>query len=408
MADEQRPDDSGNEQNQGDRSGRSWLRPVLFINAGLAVVLVLLVFLFMRQTAPPEIPPENLVVSSVNATGFVYEEYLGSGLEERVKQTDYAILEAMRDQEVETGNLGLLSVSDQEHQGQRFHYQELRIPLTHDPNDFLAALDQRLSQRAPAASIRVDGPNEYLVSVDGADTHRLLLVPPSVPLPPLPKGEGRLAIVIDDLGENLSLARSLTRLPVPVTFAIWPRASQTRAVADLARQKGLEILVHMPMEPRGYPDDDPGPGALFTSMNPDKIRGLVVANLAKVPGAVGMNNHMGSAFTADLAGMTAALEPLALRGLFFLDSRTTGDSAAKDAARATGVVFHARDVFIDNVADVEAVLMQLRKAERLALTRGSAIAIGHPHDETLRALQLWAASRSANLTVVPVSRLSPE
>lgn len=403
MTDEHRPEQSGPEQNNKDRSGRSWLRPVLLVNALLAALLVVLFALFLRDTAPP--PPANSVQTSVNATGFVYEEYLGHGLEERVKQTDYALLEALRDQEVDTGGLALLSVSDREHEGQGYHFQELRIPLNHDLEAFLAALNQRLAERSPTTTLRPDGINEYLVSIDGADTHRLLFVPPSVPPPPPPEGEGRLAIVIDDLGENMSLARGLARLPVPVCFAIWPRASLTGEVAALARQKGLEILVHMPMEPRGYPDDDPGPEALFTGMAPEEIKALVKANLARVPGAVGVNNHMGSAFTADLAAMTAALEPLAVRGLFFLDSRTTGSSAAKDAARASGVAFHSRDVFIDNVADVEAVLLQLRKAERLALTRGFAIAIGHPHDETLRALQRWSASKSANLTVVPVSQL---
>ncbi len=311
----------------------------------------------------------------------------------------------MRGQDVETGQLELLAVADREDRGERFHYQELRVPLRHGLEDFLTALDQSLSQRAPQASLRQDGLNEYLISIDGVDTHRLLFVLPSVPPPPLPKGSGRLAIVIDDLGENMPLAKGLSRLPVPVTFAIWPRASQTAEVADLARQKGLEILVHMPMQPVGYPDDDPGPKALFTTMGAKEIERLVVSSLARVPGAVGMNNHMGSAFTADLAAMTAALKPLAVRGLFFLDSRTIGSSQAANAAHGLGMAFHARDVFIDNVAEVESVLMQLKKAERLALSRGSAIAIGHPHQETLRALQIWAASKPANLTVVPVSKL---
>ncbi|MGE4553094.1 MAG: divergent polysaccharide deacetylase family protein, partial [Desulfovibrionaceae bacterium] len=343
-----------------------------------------------------------------------YEEYLGAGLEDKVKQADCALLETLQSRGVPAGNVVLRDVSTEKSGREEFHYQLLEIPLPGDIPGFAVALSDNLRRRVPDAVLRSEPGGGWRIDIAGVHTHQLLLRAPSAPsataalppaLPPLPGGPGRLAIVIDDLGENVAIAKALAGLPVPVTFAIWPFADHRDEVRSIAREHGLEYLVHMPMEPVSYPDNDPGPDALFAAMPPERIIALMDENLARVPGAAGVNNHMGSRFTAEYGPMLAALGELKDRGLFFLDSRTIGGSKAPEAAAALGVPFHSRDIFLDNVARVDAIVLQLRKAERIALTRGHAIAIGHGYPETVRAIRQWAAGKSKGLSVVSVAAL---
>ena len=107
----------------------------------------------------------------------------------------------------------------------------------------------------------------------------------------------------------------------------------------------------------------------------------------KVPYASGANNHMGSRFTEFEAGMEAVLQVMHEKGMFFIDSRTTGQSVAGSVASKVGVPNAVRDVFLDNVADVDAISEQIRKLVRLAERRGKAIGICHPYPETLEALR---------------------
>jgi len=106
--------------------------------------------------------------------------------------------------------------------------------------------------------------------------------------------------------------------------------------------------------------------------------------------------------------MRVALKEFKRLGLFFLDSMTTPNSVGRSVARSISIPFYKRNVFLDNVKDVSAIVHQLRKAERLALSRGHAIAIGHPHPATLAALRQWATHRSKRVSVIPISKLKPE
>jgi polysaccharide deacetylase 2 family uncharacterized protein YibQ len=217
-----------------------------------------------------------------------------------------------------------------------------------------------------------------------------------------------MAVIIDDLGENLHQAEMLASLSFPVTFAILPHSSQTREVARLAAERGRDVLLHQPMEPRDYPfRADPGPGALFVGMVDEEIKAILAENLAQMPLAIGMNNHMGSRFTADASGMAIVLQELKSRGLFFLDSLTTNDSVALAQARRVGLFHLQRHIFLDNIQDVQAILFQLRKAERLSLSSGEVVAIGHPHPETLEALKIWEKERDQRIQLVSVSDLLP-
>jgi len=214
---------------------------------------------------------------------------------------------------------------------------------------------------------------------------------PSVttPVPPVAvvsTGLPRLAIVIDDMGQDLRKLDELLKIGVPITIAVLPHLVHSRDTASKAHDKGMEVILHIPMEPKSG-DNDPGKGALWTAMTPDEVRGQMDGDLKAVPYAIGMNNHMGSKFTEDGPLMREVLAVAKKKRLFFLDSRTTPKSVASGMARKMGVATSDRDVFLDNERDVVKIKARIAQAVRLARRRGSAIAIGHPYPETIKALQ---------------------
>ena len=212
----------------------------------------------------------------------------------------------------------------------------------------------------------------------------------------------KVAIVIDDLGADLAHTDRALTLPKTVTLSFLPYAEATPWLSAEALRGGHEILVHMPMQAEG--EHDPGPLALTTALPPDEIRARLVAALARVPGAIGINNHMGSKFTADRAALIPVAEELAARHLFFFDSRTTAATQVVEVAHAFGVASTGRDVFLDDEQTADAVGAQLMELESRARAQGIAIAIGHPHDVTLAALAQWTARAGARgFILVPLS-----
>ncbi|WP_051329425.1 divergent polysaccharide deacetylase family protein [Geminicoccus roseus] len=210
-----------------------------------------------------------------------------------------------------------------------------------------------------------------------------------------------VAIVIDDMGFSEHAVRRLIEARRPLNLAFLPYAENSRAAARIAAAAGLEVMVHLPMEPVGR--ENPGPGAIRVGMSGDAIKAGVTAAIGDVPGAMGLNNHMGSKATADTATARSVMAAMAGRGMFFLDSRTTGRSQAQAAALAAGVPAIGRDVFLDNDPSTAAVTAQLHVLERLARSRGYAVAIGHPHRTTIDALMDWipkAEARGIRLTTV--------
>jgi polysaccharide deacetylase 2 family uncharacterized protein YibQ len=197
-------------------------------------------------------------------------------------------------------------------------------------------------------------------------------------------GGARVALVIDDLGRSLAEVDTLERLGVPLTYAVLPYETQTSEVTAALLRRGEEVLCHLPMEPRA--GGNPGPGALRLGMSSDEIRRSTLAALRAVPGAVGVNNHMGSGLSADPPSMGAILGVLAARGLFFLDSRTSAQSVGYRLATALGVPAAERQVFLDDDPSPRAVRGEFLRLLEMARDRGEAIAIGHPHPATLAAL----------------------
>jgi len=223
-------------------------------------------------------------------------------------------------------------------------------------------------------------------------------------------GRPAIAVVIDDIGPARGNALRAIALPGPLTLALLPYAEGLPELAAKARAAGHELLVHLPMEPLDLRHNYPGPNALLTDLPLPELAARLDWALGRFEGYVGINNHMGSAFSTFEPGLAVVMQALQARGLLFLDSRTIGNSRAEGLALAYGVPAAGRDVFLDNDAeDSAAIWAQLRQVERIALQRGSAIAIGHPHPATLAALAAWLPELAARgFQLVPISALVRE
>jgi uncharacterized protein len=219
----------------------------------------------------------------------------------------------------------------------------------------------------------------------GAALEYVYPVPEKEPVPPLePKPvaraypearEARMAIVIDDVGYSLAGLNEFLALPFPLAFSVLPDLPHSREAGQLITAAGKELLVHLPMEPAG--GMNPGPGAVLTSQSDEQIQQLLEASLAKLPQAVGLNNHMGSRATTDRRVMGVVLGFLRDRGLFFLDSRTTANTVGPEMAAELGVRLLERDVFLDNENSAAYIEGALAGGARTARLRGSAVLIGH-------------------------------
>lgn len=223
---------------------------------------------------------------------------------------------------------------------------------------------------------------------------------------PRPAASGSLAIIIDDMGKGTQEARSLIDIGVPVTFSIIPGLPKARQVAQEAQRRGIEVMIHLPMEPKGYPERRLEENGLLLSQGNEEISARMNGYFREVPQAVGANNHMGSAFTENREKMAVVLGILKEKGLFFVDSKTSAISAGESMARELGVRTASRAVFLDNIQDVGYISKQLRQAAAIARKRGSAIAICHPHPATIQALSLGLPKlRDEGITFVLASSL---
>lgn len=231
-----------------------------------------------------------------------------------------------------------------------------------------------------AVLVRYGGLGGY---VPGKKAGRVSEVPVEVAAPGLP----RVAIVIDDLGHDLRRLRDLLEVDAAITVAVIPHLKYSRDVSREAHLKGWEVLLHLPMEPKDSARNDPGKGALLTSMRASEVRAQVVEDLSEVPHAAGINNHMGSRFTEDETLMRAVLDVVKARGMFFLDSRTTPGSVAGRLLTEMGVKGVERNVFLDNTRSPEYIRGQIRELISIARRNGKAVAIGHPYPETIETLR---------------------
>ncbi|MGQ0676015.1 MAG: divergent polysaccharide deacetylase family protein [Rhodospirillales bacterium] len=215
-----------------------------------------------------------------------------------------------------------------------------------------------------------------------------------------------IAVIIDDAGLDRARTSRATQLPGPLPISFLPYAGDLRRQASEARRAGHELMLHLPMEPISA-SEDPGPHPLMTWLARGELERRLAMMLTRFDGFVGVNNHMGSRMTLDLGAMLPVLEEIRGRGLLFVDSRTVAGSVAGPLADRLGIPGAARDVFIDHDGSAEAVAARLADIERIALRLGRAVAIGHPHDLTLGALERWLPTLAERgFTLAPVSALA--
>lgn len=215
--------------------------------------------------------------------------------------------------------------------------------------------------------------------------------------------QSHIAIIIDDIGHQQHSSYQSAHLPGNVTLAVLPFSPYASAVASWVRDSGKELMMHIPMEPENHLAWDEG---LTRSMGEYQLRNRLAAMLDSVPSISGINNHMGSALTQNATAMGWVMDELALRQLYFIDSRTSAKTQALKTAKRWRLPSAKRDVFLDNDRDPEAIAVQFDKLLTLAEKRGSAIAIGHPYRETLHFLAaIEPLLRERKIKLVPVSEL---
>jgi polysaccharide deacetylase 2 family uncharacterized protein YibQ len=203
----------------------------------------------------------------------------------------------------------------------------------------------------------------------------------------------KIAIVLDDCGANLEMARRVLSTGIPVTWAIIPNLKYSKETAELLRGAGAPFLVHVPMQAVIDPPDRAGRGGLYsigTGMSADEVRSVLVPMLDEMDGAIGINNHRGSKATADQSVMNAVMTVLAERGLFFLDSRTSVESVAYDTAVKHGLDAAYNSRFLDNQSERGKIAAEMNGALKSASRKGVVAVICHLRPETVAFLENFA------------------
>ncbi len=222
---------------------------------------------------------------------------------------------------------------------------------------------------------------------DGQRTQSIHLIMPLAKasmLAPSAPPRPRLAIVIDDLGNDRAQADALFRLSYPLTISVLPHHSDSSEIAEEAHRRGYEVMLHLPMASNAGEKDEAI--ELHPGMDAASVGTTFSTMLDTVPYASGVNNHEGSRGTSDRRLMDQLMPLLRQHQLFFIDSRTTAATVAENAAHAAGVPATSRNVFLDDDQSAAAIRKQFELAIHDAREKGSALAIGHPHAETLQVL----------------------
>jgi polysaccharide deacetylase 2 family uncharacterized protein YibQ len=216
----------------------------------------------------------------------------------------------------------------------------------------------------------------------------------------------RIAVVVTGLGLGRAATEAAIRLPGAITLAFASHARDLQKWIDLARSAGHEVLLDLPMEPENYPAIDPGPHALLTSLSAAENVERLKWHLNRASGYVGVTHNMGSRFTASEDNMRPILSALKVRGLMFLDSRTSANSIAASLATTIGLPRAISNRFLDDQASRPAIGRRLDEIERIARRVGVSVAVSHAYPVTIERLSRWIKTLEAKkLSLVPVSAL---
>lgn len=341
-----------------------------------------------------------------------YKEISGrpSDLHVKISRIDYVIYESFYQGKVEEKNIYFSEVTPCNAEGYEWDFTEITIKIQDQDaaSNLGNIITYELLKLTPDVVITRGDVSDHEIVYNifslGLHTHRIRLVYKVTwkePYRDLPK----IAIVIDDIGNDYRLASSIMDIGLPFTLSVLPSSTYAKRIAEKAGEKGFEVILHLPMEPKNYPSVNPGPDALLTKMDEIEIRALVDKNLKKVPGVSGVNNHMGSYFSEKEDKMKYVLIELKKRGLFYLDSRTSSKSVGFRLAGETGVPAAEKNVFLDTDNSKKAIKYQVERLLGIARYSGEAIGIGHPYEMTLDVLKDYADIFETEFKVVPVSEL---
>ena len=216
----------------------------------------------------------------------------------------------------------------------------------------------------------------------------------------------QLAIIIDDIGEDLKQTKKFLALGIPLTIAILPDRAHSHGSEELAHKQGYEVMLHLPMEPKKLFSHNPGERAIYTNMDEGTIAEIIKSDVKKFTYIKGVNNHMGSRVTEDEKTMRAVFKALKPTGLYFIDSQTSSGSKACSVARKMGILCGENVIFIDNEPEVNYSKNFIDRAITLVKKEGKGIIIGHPRETTLEALkEMTPTLKAEGIALVFVSQL---
>ncbi len=343
-----------------------------------------------------------------------YEEERSNRFGELVSEVELVIYQSLRQLGVHASQVQFRKVIHRVQHNRQWDFTELEITLPQEQS--LASIHDLFTKNIGALDGQVTlessknrGPDlELLVRVEGSLTHRLALFqgPEQAWQKAQPTPAPKVAIVIDDLGYDGKLAKRFLKIEGPLSFSVLPHGTFSKSIARRIHEAGQELLLHLPMEPTGYPEVNPGVGALLVEMTDVELVQTLRKSLDAFPHVKGVNNHMGSKFCENESKLRPVMLELNTRGLFFLDSRTTSKTKAYAVAQQLHVPSAERNVFLDNIQNPRAIRAQLNRLTELARLRGRAIGIAHPHEVTLEVLRREVPKLSGKgVELVPVSQL---
>jgi polysaccharide deacetylase 2 family uncharacterized protein YibQ len=284
--------------------------------------------------------------------------------------------------------------------------REVRVPREIHPLVIYQILSNQVRQLGGKVESGTEdlrtGETNLIYSFAGKTLGKIRLLPD----PNLTRYAGKIAVIIDDFGYAVGdVVNELMRLEIPITYSIIPGVKFSKQIAGDLHKAGKPIMIHMPMQALEREVEKDG-YSLMLDMKPQEIRERMRKAMTAVPHATGMNNHMGSAATVNDSLLAPVFEELNKAGLFFVDSKTNPNTRAFKLAKKMGLPSAINDIFLDNEEGWERVQQKMWQLGDLAAAEGAAIAIGHPHEYTLRALkEIGPQLMQRGFQFVPVEEL---
>ena len=218
----------------------------------------------------------------------------------------------------------------------------------------------------------------------------------------------RIAIIVGGLGISATgTADALAKLPTPVTLGFAPYGADLDRLAERARAENHEVLLQTPMEPFDYPDNDPGPQTLLTSLTPDQNIDRLHWQMSRFQGYVGIVSYMGARFTASEQSLAPVLRETAKRGLIYVDDGASPRSVASQFAGSHNLPFAKADVVIDAVPTPVEIDRALARLEMAARDHGTAVGLANALPGTVTRIAEWAKKVEARgFVLVPITMVA--